>query len=45
MKSSKLRDFTAVLAKIMEVISWIGVGMGVIGVFAIAIFGKYITAN
>lgn len=35
MKASKLRNITAVLAKIMEIISWVGVGCAGIGVVAI----------
>ena len=45
MKSSKLRDITALLAKIMEVISWIGVGFGFIGIGALLFFGKEISAS
>lgn len=38
MKRSKLRDFTAVLAKIMEIIAFVGCAISIIGALAIALF-------
>lgn len=45
MKSSKLRDITAVFAKIMEVISYIGIVLGVIGIGILLFFSKEVAAN
>lgn len=45
MRSSKLRDVTAVFAKIMEVIGWIGAVVTVISFAVILIFRDYIEAN
>lgn len=45
MKTSKLRDITAVFAKIMEVIGWIGVGLFAISFGLVFIFRKEIETN
>ena len=45
MKSSKLRDVTAVLAKIMEIISYVGIGLGVFGIGILLFFRNEVAAN